>query len=114
MLAARGDFLINPFGISKGLHRRIANPPQVENLPHIAAGRKRNNMVGLSGATGGSAPQVVVQENLVDGFRVGLHYHLDALVRFVAEHLIRLRRIFKAHAMRDDVARIDLAVLDAL
>src|SRR5438128_8264958 len=52
----------------------------------------------------------IVMLSVLLGLR--LQHDLDAAVLFVAEHLVHLRPLLQAHAVRDDEGRIDVAVLN--
>src|SRR2546422_714470 len=55
-----------------------------------------------------------MNSRLVDRDLVWLQHDLDAAVLFVAERLVRLRRLFERQPVRDDEGRIDQPALDEI
>src|SRR4051794_13764574 len=51
---------------------------------------------------------------LVEVTLLRLEHDLFAVVLLIAEHPVAFRRVFERHAMRDDEARIDLALFHTL
>src|SRR5947209_8401897 len=73
---------------------------------NATSSRKYRNRMGVTSREG-------------DGFPVGnsgagsrLQHHFNALVLLIAEDPVRLRRLFQRQAVRNDEARVELALLD--